>query len=369
MRVRRRLVYRVTLAAAFLSFVYYIEKSRALNLRYVDGFMKRFANSKQSTKKNAKYSRILCFVMTTPSNIATKAMAVNNTWGSRCDKLLFVNAEVITSLPTMVIEVEEGRDHLTKKTYKSLQYLYKHYVDSYDWFLKADDDAYLIMENLRHLLESYNSQNAVYLGHHFRIGTRQGYMSGGGGFLLSAGALKAINEKGYGVEPMCQMDGKDEDLDIGICLDHIGVKTYSSIDKYGRQSFHPFGIIKSLTSSITGGESYYFDRPIKDGPDCCSQLSVSFHYINPVQMYLLEFMLYKSVLHGRHYPIKSKDNFFKPEVATIPNKAANEIILPPKYFWHFLFGRRKYVNSGNRKGSDLYLIVFVIFYQTLVIAR
>ena len=62
----------------------------------------------------------------------------------------------------------EGRNHLTAKTFAALNHLYHMEVDNYDWFLKADDDAYVIMENLRLLLSQFPKDRPVYLGHHFR---------------------------------------------------------------------------------------------------------------------------------------------------------------------------------------------------------
>jgi hypothetical protein len=45
---------------------------------------------------------------------------------------------------------------------QAFRYVYEHYKDDADWFMKADDDTYVILENLRYFLRDYKSSDPVY---------------------------------------------------------------------------------------------------------------------------------------------------------------------------------------------------------------
>jgi len=82
------------------------------------------------------------------------------------------------------LDVPEGYSYLWGKTKKAVEYIYEKYVDDYDWFFKADDDTYVIMENLKNLLKDYDTDEGHYFGCNFKLASVS-YMSGGAGELGS----------------------------------------------------------------------------------------------------------------------------------------------------------------------------------------
>lgn len=88
-----------------------------------------------------KEVKVLCWVMTNPDNHKTKAWSVRQTWGQRCNKLLFMSTESDGDLQPVVLPFNEGREQLWNKTREAFKHVYDHYLEEFDWFLKADDDT------------------------------------------------------------------------------------------------------------------------------------------------------------------------------------------------------------------------------------
>ena len=204
--------------------------------------------------------KVLCWIMTNPSNLWTKAQHVKATWGRRCNKLVFISSETNTQLPAVGVDVEEGRDFLWAKTRKAHQYLYDHHINDFDWFIKADDDTYVVMENLRHMLSRFTPEEPIWFGRRFRPYVPGGYMSGGAGYVLSKEAVTRFVTLALKDDGICRTDpGGAEDVEIGVCLHNVGVNARDSRDEYGRETFHPFVPEHHLIPSLIPKDNWLWE--------------------------------------------------------------------------------------------------------------
>ncbi|EDW63230.1 glycoprotein-N-acetylgalactosamine 3-beta-galactosyltransferase 1 [Drosophila virilis] len=242
-----------------------------------------------------KEVRVLCWIMTNPKNHKEKALHVKRTWGKRCNILLFMSSGVDNELPTVKLDVGEGRENLWRKVKEAFKYVYKHHYNDADWFYKADDDTYAVVENLRYMLYPYNTDAPIYFGFKFKPFVKQGYMSGGAGYVLSREALRRFVVEGIPDPKKC-LPGtvENEDIEIGRCMENLNVTAGDSRDGHGRGRMYPFAPRDHLTAKVDTKFWYwkYIYYNTTDGPNCMADTAISFHYISPKEMYVLDFLIY-----------------------------------------------------------------------------
>ena len=132
-------------------------------------------------QRELKRPRICCLILTYPGNFLSKAKAVNDTWGPRCDKYFFISEflnqnftkaqkRILHHLPFAPLpDIKAGYIHLLQKTTLALLFAYRHYYHDFDWFVKLDDDTYLIVENLKAFLREKNTNEPVTYGFKIKV--------------------------------------------------------------------------------------------------------------------------------------------------------------------------------------------------------
>ena len=109
---------------------------------------------------------------------------MHETWAQGCDKYLFITKFLNETLNSSVESIDnefglpllqpsnlkqDNYDDLTTKVYRTFADVYLNY-NNYDWYLKADDDTYFRMENLREFLMDKNSLEPVTYGNYKLLG-------------------------------------------------------------------------------------------------------------------------------------------------------------------------------------------------------
>ena len=230
--------------------------------------------------------RVSVFILTTHKNWHTKGIAVQRTWAKRFNHYKFIystnkTSQNIDEVPSntsdnirthqsssrnripsgLPVNISEGREHLTAKSLHGFLYLYKHYLDSSEWFMKADDDTYVIVENLKLFLSKFEPTEPILIGYRFwheQNTAKKGHMSGGAGYVLSKAALKLLVERGLKYKALCPRDGGSEDVILAVCLYNLGVKFIDAFDLFGNTRFHPFDPLTLLNGLPTKQGDFHY---------------------------------------------------------------------------------------------------------------
>ena len=108
------------------------------------------------------------------------------------------------------------------------------------------------------------------------------FNSGGAGYILDSKALKIMAPMLDSPKCFTNQVGFWEDVNIANCLKVSGnIEPYDTRDSLGRERFHPFtpGMHLEYRIPVNNPDWYPKYNPfLKEGYDCCSVESVSFHY-------------------------------------------------------------------------------------------
>lgn len=198
-----------------------------------------------------KRTRVFCWIFTTGENLLTRSTYVENTWAQHCDGHVFfvcrTDRRLLNTGPANLnvvhfTDVVESRTTLYSKTLRAIEWMAsKQLFDKYDWFMKADDDTFLIVEHFKDLVAHVRADEPHYVGRPLlHEGDKNDkFMSGGAGFAMSRGALRMLHRLYPTQCPDIRMPCHCDDLIIGRCFRKWNVSIVQSCDQNNKQRFFP----------------------------------------------------------------------------------------------------------------------------------
>uniref|UniRef100_T1J359 Hexosyltransferase n=1 Tax=Strigamia maritima TaxID=126957 RepID=T1J359_STRMM len=169
-------------------------------------------------------------VMTAEKFLETRAVAVYETWGQTLPgKLAFFSSETSKTeadIPLVRLKGVDDSYPPQKKSFLMLKYMHDHFLEKFEWFMRADDDVYIRGDKLEEFLKSINSSRPHFIGQ-AGMGTKkeQGLLSleenenfcmGGPGMVLSRETLRrVVPHIKYCIR---NLYSTHEDVEIGRCI-------------------------------------------------------------------------------------------------------------------------------------------------------
>lgn len=133
-----------------------------------------------------------------------------------------------TSIPIPIVALKNVDDSYPpqKKSFMMLKYMHDHYLDRFEWFMRADDDVYIKSERLESFLRSLNSSEAIFLGQ-TGMGARdelgklalepgENFCMGGPGVIMSREVLRRMVP--HIRQCLQEMYTTHEDVEVGRCV-------------------------------------------------------------------------------------------------------------------------------------------------------
>ncbi|XP_023662582.1 chondroitin sulfate synthase 3 [Paramormyrops kingsleyae] len=176
-------------------------------------------------------------VMTAKKYLDSRAVAAHRTWTRTIPgKVEFFSSErsdtvpLPVSLPVVSLPGVDDSYPPQKKSFMMLKYMHDHYLDKYEWFMRADDDVYIRGDKLESFLRSLNSTKPLYLGQ-TGLGTTEelgklalepgeNFCMGGPGMIFSREVLRRMVP--HIGACLREMYTTHEDVEVGRCVRRFG---------------------------------------------------------------------------------------------------------------------------------------------------
>ena len=160
-----------------------------------------------------------------------------------------LNQQDPSDMPFVYLNITDTLPLLTNKHIATIMHVYDNYMSKFDWFLYANDDTYIVMENLRLFLKGkclnepkiYGKvmvHNEMQRACYTNGDNSRGFIQGGSGWVSSHEAIRRFGQEMKKDPTFCVCsDGHNEDQEISDCYRKVNVYPGESRDKEMRERF------------------------------------------------------------------------------------------------------------------------------------
>tara|TARA_B110000003_G_scaffold223713_1_gene224160 strand:- start:5143 stop:5874 length:732 start_codon:yes stop_codon:yes gene_type:complete len=227
--------------------------------------------------------------MSTRSSERAAKKSIEQTWGARCDLLLFIDQDT----EGMRIDWDDNYGALARKSHQVWTLIHRKYGEQFDFFMKADFDTYILMENMIKYLGSFDHRQPYYLGKQL-LHPKFGPFVAGAAVVMSQAALSMLYAATSRDSESCSEEyfatfGGQDDLALGVCLQTIGIYPQNSRTLANEERFMVFDVdyMYDTTSSGVTSQQWYMNMSFNTvfGRGCCSEDAIVFHMVARADLY------------------------------------------------------------------------------------
>ena len=254
-------------------------------------------------------TRVLCMILTSENALLTRGRATFETWGMDCTKTLLVcnctnfvqmqeiirnGSDVpkkllkfseVSHLEVLNLDVYESYNRMGEKIIAMYSQIYNNNDLNYDWFILADDDGYLFMDNFYKFVADKDTTQPIMYGTLLTVVVPGGYITGGPGIILTKESMLRLSKKMSAKE--CYAD-KYGDVTIGLCANKLGIGMVEVKDDKNSYVVHNLSPETMYHGPLPDFMLETTNRTGVFGKNCCSIDSIGFHYVKPHEMYKID---------------------------------------------------------------------------------
>lgn len=276
-------------------------------------------------------------VMTAKNFLQGRAKAVYDTWGKEVPgRIAFFSSEgsYAAGLPVVALKGVDDRYPPQKKSFMMLYYMYEHFLDKFEWFVRADDDVYIHTAKLERFLRSIDSSKPQFIGQAGKGNSEEfgllslefdeNFCMGGPGVILSRETLRRVAPH----IPTClkNLYSTHEDVEIGRCVQKFAgipctwnyeMQSILHHNSSGKYAFTGSLKTKEVHSAITL-------HPVKKAP-LMYRLHAYIQGLRAQEMRQETLALHRDISQMKEYlQIASENRFLAPGVRIFPEDVASD---------------------------------------------